>query len=347
MINYAETAYESIYYAEDLIQTDEDILHDSRFDIALMDKNDTIIFPLPNSFNVKFKKGFFTEGNHYFYIKTIELAEMKNIHYLVVRADTIDANLAKTRSILFLVLFFSILFFSVMIFILSKLFLRPMKQYIEILNKFIRDATHELNTPISVISMSLERMEKEDLSSKNIKSLEHIKVASKTLSHLYSDLSFTVHPTNTYPINKIEVDKLLLERIDFFVSLAQPKRITFINKIGPCNLMLNENVLSRIIDNLLSNAIKYNKRDGKIRVKLDQDSLVISDTGIGFDQEMADRIFERYKRLDTSSGGFGLGLSIVKSLCELYKIDIDVLSKKGVGTTFTLSWKNSQIVHTS
>ena len=111
--------------------------------------------------------------------------------------------------------------------------------------------------------------------------------------------------------------------------------------------MLNENVLSRIIDNLLSNAIKYNKRDGKIRVKLDQDSLVISDTGIGFDQEMADRIFERYKRLDTSSGGFGLGLSIVKSLCELYKIDIDVLSKKGVGTTFTLSWKNSQIVHTS
>ncbi|WP_345993925.1 HAMP domain-containing sensor histidine kinase [Sulfurimonas sp. HSL-1716] len=347
MVNYAETASESIYYTDNIEKLDDFLLHDARFGVALLDKKQKLIFPAQNSFDIKFKKGFSTYGSHYFYIKTIELDQIKEVHYLVVRADTIDEELAKTRRILYIVLFFSILFFGIVIFILSKLFLRPLREYIELLDRFIRDATHELNTPISVISMSLERLDKNDLSRKNIKSIQHIQVATKTLSHLYGDLTFLMFPSQSYPINKIRLDSLILQRIEYFMPLASAKHLRFSTQLQECEIMINEHIISRIIDNLLSNAIKYNKRGGEIKVSLGQDSLSISDTGIGFDTALSDQIFERYKRLENSSGGFGLGLSIVKSLCDMYDIDIQVHSQKDVGTTFTLSWKNSRIIHTS
>jgi len=346
-MNYAETAFESIYEAEDITKIDEFLLHDSRFDIALVDKHETIVYPTPNNFKLKFKKVFFTNDNYFYYMKTIELSHIKNIHYLVVRTDTIEDSLTKTKETLYIVLFFSILFLSIVIFILSKLFLKPLRQYIEILDKFIRDATHELNTPISVIDMSLQRMSSDDLSQKNMKYLKHIKVATRTLSHLYSDLTFVMFPSASYPEDSIRIDKLINERIEYFLPIASTKKITFSLELKPCTLTINEHVICRIIDNLLSNAIKYNKRHGNIDIKLDENKLVISDTGIGFESSLKDVIFERYKRLENSKGGFGLGLSIVKSLCELHNITIDVESQKNVGTIFKLSWKSSQIVHAS
>ncbi|MBU0632174.1 HAMP domain-containing histidine kinase [bacterium] len=345
MINYAETASESIYYTDAMEKLDDFLLHDARFSIVLLDKQENVLFPPQNSLHVKFKKGFSTDGDNYLYIKTIELDQIKDVHYLIIRADTIDKELAKTKKILSIVLFFSILFFGIVIFILSKLFLRPLREYIELLDRFIRDATHELNTPISVISMSLERIDKDNLNPKNTKYIRHIQVATKTLSHLYSDLTFLMFPSQAYPLGKIRVDELILGRIDYFMPLASAKQIEFTTELEVCEILINEHVISRIIDNLISNAIKYNKRDGEIKITSDQDSFSVSDTGIGFDTAQSDEIFMRYKRLENSSGGFGLGLSIVKSLCEMYDMSVEVRSQKEVGTTFTVSWKNSRIVH--
>jgi two-component system OmpR family sensor kinase len=347
VMNYAETAFESIYEAEDITKIDEFLLHDSRFDVALVDKHETVVYPSPNDFKLKFKKVFFTYNNHFYYIKTIELNHIKNIHYLVIRTNTIEDNLTKTKDTLYLVLFFSILFLSIVIFILSKLFLKPLRQYIEILDNFIRDATHELNTPISVIDMSLQRINSDELNSKNMKYFQHINVATRTLSHLYSDLTFVMFPSSSYPKDNIRIDTLIKERIDYFLPIASTKKITFSLHTEPSYLTINEHIICRIIDNLLSNAIKYNKKHGNIDIKLSENTLVVSDTGVGFDSALSDVIFERYKRLENSNGGFGLGLSIVKSLCELYDIKIDVESQKNIGTIFTLSWKSSQIIHAS
>lgn len=347
IINYAETAYESIYYAKDINEFEDALLHDARFDVAFMDKNSNIIYPKTNNFNFTFKKGFSTQESNYYFIKTIELDNIKKIHYLMIKSDTINKELKKTKNIISMVLSFSILFFGIVIFILSRFFLRPLRQYIELLNKFITDAVHELNTPISVLSMSLEVMDKDELGPKNIKSTQRMLVAVRTLSHLYNDLTFSMFSLDGYPVKKIKIDKLILERIDYFMPLASTKDIIIIKELQECELIVNERLMNRIIDNLLSNAIKYNKRNGTIAIKLDKNSLAISDTGIGFEESKSQEIFERYKRLDSANGGFGLGLSIVKSLCDLYKIDIEVKSKIAKGTTFTLSWKNSRIVHTS
>ena len=345
-MNYAETAYESIYSATDIQQVDDFLLHDERFDVALLDKTKSVIFSSPKSFKFKFKKSFSTYKNHFYYIKTTELDQIKHVHYLLIRSKTIDEQLTNTKEILSVVLLFSILFFSIVIFILSKLFLKPLRQYIEILDNFIRDATHELNTPISVLSMSLERITKDELSFKNQKAFRHIEVATKTLSHLYSDLTFFMFPSPSYSDKHIQLNKLVLQRIDYFSSIAAKKNITVTTSLQQCSVIINEHVISKIIDNLLSNAIKYNKRGGKIDIRLDTYSLIVSDSGIGFDNDFSDVIFDRYKRLKNSNGGFGLGLSIVKSLCELYNITIDAKSQKGEGSTFTLSWKSSRIVHT-
>jgi len=345
MIDYTETAYESVYYAQKISDFDEYLLHHPKFNIAMMDKNNNIIYPAPASFNVKFKQGFFREDGHYFFIKTIELESIKNIHYLVVKADTIDEELDRTKKTIVIFLIFSILFFGIVIFILSKIFLRPLRQYIELLNKFITDAAHELNTPISVLSMSLETMEMDTLSQKNLKSINRMLIATRTLSHLYNDLTFSIFSSKHYSIQKISVDELIIQRIDYFRPLASTKNISFTTELKQCEVMMNERFMGRIIDNLLSNAIKYNKKDGNIEIKLDENSLTISDTGVGFDQSKSQEIFERYARFNNSNGGFGLGLNIVKSLCDLYNIKIEAVSKKDIGTTFTLTWNNSLIIH--
>lgn len=102
--------------------------------------------------------------------------------------------------------------------------------------------------------------------------------------------------------------------------------------------------LKQIVLNLVSNAIAYTPAGGKILVRVDQLAkqwrLVVSDTGMGIPEEDLGRIFERFYRVDKArsrdSGGTGLGLAIVKHLVEEYSGEIDVTSKVGEGTTFTI-----------
>ena len=347
MINYAETASDSIFDLDDITKLDDFLLHDDRFDVEVMKKNNDVIFPQNNHFNIKFKKGFFTSNGYYYYVKDLEFDQIKGIHYLVVRSETIDPQLKETRNNIYIVLIFSIIFFAIMIFILSRIFLKPLREYIEFLDRFIRDATHEFNTPISILSMSLERIEQSELNPKNAKAFSRMVVATRTMSHHFDDLSFLMLPQKSSASTQVDAKMLVLQRISFFLPLAEAKGIEFIEDLHECELMMNERHLSRIIDNLISNAIKYNKINGTISIKLDQNSLSITDDGIGFDPAKSKDIFLRYARLDTANGGFGLGLNIVKSLCDLYEIDIDVQTKIGEGTTFILSWKSSRIVHTS
>ena len=205
MINYAETASESIFDLNDINRIDDFILHDDRFDVEVMTKNNKVVYPIDDHhFNMNFKKGFFTSNGYYYYVKVLDLDQIKNIHYLILRSETIDPQLKETRDIIYLFLFVSILFFSIMIFILSRIFLKPLREYIELLDRFIRDATHEFNTPISILSMSLERIEQDELSQKNVKALNRMLVATRTMSHLFDDLSFIMLPQKSSASAKID-----------------------------------------------------------------------------------------------------------------------------------------------
>ena len=97
--------------------------------------------------------------------------------------------------------------------------------------------------------------------------------------------------------------------------------------------------MSCVLDNLLSNAIKYNKKGGEIEIVLGQGSLSISDSGCGMADSQKGRIFERYVRCNDYQGGFGIGLTLVKRICDEYDINIEVQSQQGRGSRFTLIWK--------
>jgi signal transduction histidine kinase len=104
------------------------------------------------------------------------------------------------------------------------------------------------------------------------------------------------------------------------------------NNLGDKKIYINEIAFSAIIDNLISNAFKYNKKGGYIKVYLDKSYLVIEDSGIGIKDTK--KIFDRFYK--ENERGIGIGLSIVKKLCEELKIDIKVSSNSN-GTKIKLN----------
>ena len=101
---------------------------------------------------------------------------------------------------------------------------------------------------------------------------------------------------------------------------------------------MDEVSAQRLFGNLISNAIKYNKHGGKMELKLTAEEFSISNSGAGIKKEQQSRSFERFYRANEYEGGFGIGLDIVKRVCQKYKIDIEISSIKNVLTTVTLKF---------
>lgn len=131
------------------------------------------------------------------------------------------------------------------------------------------------------------------------------------------------------------------QRVEYFHTLASVKKIDFVVNIkNSISIFIDEKKLSKLIDNLLSNAIKYNKLYGVIKVSLDDNSLIIEDSGKGMSKEQLNNLFIRYKRFDKSVGGFGIGLSIVSMIAKEYDLRVDFQSKLDKGTKVIVTWEN-------
>jgi len=143
------------------------------------------------------------------------------------------------------------------------------------------------------------------------------------------------------------LEKIVHEAAMMFdaVAEAQDVRLT-LGVIDPCLVPGDETSLRQIVRNLIDNAIKYNRQAGEVTVNLRVDAarnqaiFTVKDTGIGIDREVLPRIFERFYRVDKARsreqerGGYGLGLSICKTIVLALHGDITVESEKGKGTTF-------------
>jgi len=214
------------------------------------------------------------------------------------------------------------------------IFLRPMRDSITLLDNFIKDTTHELNTPISAILANIEMMDRKEMGIKNEKKLARINIAAKTVSHLYQDLTYlTLNHKRKSNDEWIDLRKLIGDRVEYFSILAGSKKITFTLDLEDATLFIDAVKIARVVDNLISNAIKYNKRNGSISIILRAGYLMVEDTGIGIDAQKVNDIFERYTRFNSSEGGFGIGLNIVKSIINEYELKITVRSVLNKGTS--------------
>ena len=251
------------------------------------------------------------------------------VHYIAIKENLYFKNLEKLQkqiTILFLIIY-SLL--SLVGFFLAKLFLKPIKDEREKLNNFIKDTTHELNTPISAILMSSEN---EELSKKQI---ERIKLSAHKISEIYKDLTYVfLEDKNNKELKELCLKKLIEEQLKYFEVLAEKKKITINTNLDEFIYKIDENDFKRLFNNIISNAIKYNKKAGFINIKLKYNTLSIEDSGIGIEEDKIKDIFNRYYRATKNSGGFGIGLSIVQNICLEYKIKFDVKSKFKKGTSF-------------
>jgi two-component system OmpR family sensor kinase len=240
-------------------------------------------------------------------------------------------------------IFYGIVFFAILLvagYYLFRLMLSPMRNMMGLLDRFIKDTTHELNTPVSAILTNIEMIDQKKLDPNLAKKIRRIDIASRTISNLYKDLTYAAlgHRVESHN-EKVNITKLFRERIEFFRVISAAKNIE-------CRIDLEEDVylhidktkIVRVIDNLLSNAIKYNKKGSFIRVTLRPNYFEVEDGGIGIGRKELHSIFERYTRFNNSEGGFGLGLSIVKSIADEYGLKISYDSAIGKGTKVRVSW---------
>ncbi|EAI9065081.1 HAMP domain-containing histidine kinase [Campylobacter lari] len=232
-----------------------------------------------------------------------------------------------------------ILLLTVVAYILILLVFKNIKEQFKALNDFIKDTTHEINTPLSVILASIKKFDDTNLNPNNIKKLNHIKLASKNLNHIYQNLialNFFLQKENIK--EDINLKELLEQRLEYFETLITQKNLIIKKNLLEQNLYANKEEMQILIDNLLSNAIKYTNAHKKIYICLKEKTLSIKDEGQGMSAKEIAQIFTRYKRFNQDQGGFGIGLNLVKQIADKNNINIKVLSKENEGSEFILSW---------
>lgn len=227
-------------------------------------------------------------------------------------------------------------------FFLVRLALKPLNQKIEELNLFIKDATHEINTPLSVLQMSVDQIDKSLIQEKDLKKFKSIQVAARTLESIYHSLIYTSFGRLENKIEEINLSNLIKERLDYFEMLFAQKNLCISTDFQDVLLRANLKSITLVIDNLLSNAYKYTQKNGTITIKIwkegQKNFLSIQDNGCGIAPRDIEHIFKRYTRFDSSKGGFGLGLSIVKKICDEFGVQIECKSELKKGSEFILAW---------
>ncbi len=233
------------------------------------------------------------------------------------------------------------IFFAILGYYLGRLFIAPMRESIKQMNHFIQDTTHELNTPISTILTNIEMIETFGECEKNSDELKRIEIASKTLSRIYDDLTY-LNLNHHYHREIVELDMshLVEERMVYFSAMAEAKHLQIQVDIDPdVRLEIDRNDAIRLIDNLISNAIKYNRPRGLLQVVLNKRYFAVKDGGVGINKKDLVTIMQRFKRANSSEGGFGIGLDIVNQVVNSYGFVLHMESKLHQGTEVKVEWE--------
>ncbi|MBE0491044.1 MAG: HAMP domain-containing histidine kinase [Sulfurospirillum sp.] len=203
--------------------------------------------------------------------------------------------------------------------------LKPLKEAINLLEVFLKDIIHDLNTPITSILLNLKILSKKP----STEAIKRIEYSAKSIGSLYKNLEANIHET-TLHIEDVDIQKLLQEKIEYF-SYLYP-HVQFSLELKNTSLQTSYDALSIILENLLSNACKYTKENAKVTIKTEDKTIWIQDNGIGIKD--VNKVFDRFYK--ESDRGLGLGLDIVKKLCHKLNIDINLKSSPE-GTTFELT----------
>jgi len=312
------------------VEFDKNIyLNNQDYTISFYDKDKNLLFGNLDE-KLNFEQNFYNDEEKLIIVDSSTVGHL-GIWYIALKDNSLKEKISNLKLNIFLIFLIFYTIIAIVSWSLAKLFLKPIKNERERLNNFIKDTTHELNTPISAIIMSCE----DDNLTK--KQLDRIKFSAKRVSEIYKDLTYIfLGNIEKKSLDKIDLSKVIKEEIINFEPMIARKRLKINLNIEEFFYEINKDDFIRLFNNLFSNAIKYNKTDGNIDIILQNRELIIKDSGIGISKDKIKDIFNRYYRATNQSGGFGLGLNIVNMICKTYNIKIDVQSLENIGSTFTL-----------
>ena len=233
---------------------------------------------------------------------------------------TLKSQLAKRFTIYALIM-------AILSFLFSLYTLWPLKRALKLNDEFIKDILHDINTPISSIVINFKLLKKEFGQNRKI---ERVESSIDTILYLQKNLR-TFLDSSKLQKEQLCIKDILIDRVEHFKHIYP--NLNFHTDIEECKSLSNQEAFTRIIDNLLSNASKYNKEKGDVEVRLKNCTITIKDSGIGI--ENVNNIFKRY--YTEHERGIGIGMHIVKKLCDALGIKISIKSKVNKGTTVTLN----------
>ena len=217
-------------------------------------------------------------------------------------------------------------------------------------SQFVSDASHELKTPLASIKLLTDSILQNPMDPETMKEFvgdigneadRLNRMSQKLLNLAKTDDHADIDCEIIYILPTIEKVCRMLQ------AVAAEQQISIkIDNQKDSTILMQEDDLYQIIFNLVENGIKYNKPGGTLAISISAENdlavIKIEDTGVGIPEESIEHVFERFYRVDKarsrSTGGSGLGLSIVRNMVERNKGEIRIFSQLGVGTTFILSF---------
>ncbi|WP_415407125.1 sensor histidine kinase [Sulfurovum sp. CS9] len=223
------------------------------------------------------------------------------------------------------------LLYSLLAALVSFLFayyaLMPLRKALRLNEEFVKDILHDFNTPISSMRINLKLFKREIGENQKIQRLEN---NIETILSLQNNLQIFLKGIPSQS-ESFSLKELAEDRVHYFKILYPD--IVYNISLGKTVLETNKDAFTRILDNLLSNAGKYNIANGQVSITLKDRYLSISDTGKGI--KNPSKVFDRYYK--EQDRGIGIGLHIVKKLCDELRVPIKIKSKEDQGTTILLN----------
>ncbi len=213
------------------------------------------------------------------------------------------------------------------------------------IKRFSNDVSHELKTPLTIIRGEIELGLRKDRTNEEYKNiLKSTLEETKSLQELINSLLFLSKSNNKeieHQFTDVELDDIITEVIAQNKKLIETKNIKFYFHDFENIIVQGHPLLLKIlIGNIIQNSLKYSHKNSIIDISLTVTQLVIKDYGIGIKEDDLKNIFDRFYRIDDarSGSGYGLGLSIVKSIANIHKFTLEVKSKYEEFTQFTIKF---------
>ena len=193
------------------------------------------------------------------------------------------------------------------------------------LKEFTENASHEIQTPLAIIKSKLELLiQQENFKEEQMQAIQSVYDAANRLSRLNQALILLTKIENHQFEKREQIDltEVVKKHILNFKELIEAKEIRLNHTIeGDVKLKINPVLADVLISNLLTNAIKHNVEKGEINLSLSKNELTVSNTGAELKINPLE-LFDRFKKDSVSSESLGLGLSIVKKICDSEKFTI-------------------------